>query len=156
MIHRDLKTPNILLDEHGNVKVADFGTVRAGVTQQGAGNAKNAATHTLTGAAVGTQGYMPPEYITQGQVSEKLDMYSFAVVLIELMTSKTGIEVAGLHCGEPEMFAEMSRFVDARAGKWPVAIVAALAAIAEQCISYYASVRPPAREVIPKLEVLLL
>ena len=77
-------------------------------------------------------------------------------MLIELLTSKTGIEVAGLHCAEPDLFTDMARYVDAQAGEWPVAIITALAAIAEQCISNHPrGVRPPAREIVPKLEALL-
>ena len=104
---------------------------------------------------VGTRGYMPPEYIQQGHVSEKLDMYAFAIVLVELLTSKPAIVVAGLHCDEPDLFTDMQRFADAKVGGWPAGTVEALAAIAEQCISYHARLRPTAREVVPRLAALL-
>ena len=93
--------------------------------------------------------------MTQGVVSEKLDVYAFAVVLIELLTGKMGIEVAALHCEEPELFEDMPRWVDARGGAWPAAVVTELAAVAEQCISHNALVRPTAAEVIPRLEALV-
>ena len=134
--------------------MADFGTVREG-TRKGAGQTKGAATHTHTAAVVGTHGYMPLEYITRGQVSDKLDIYSFAIVLIELLTSKVGIEVAALYCDEPDLFADMAQFVDAKAGAWPAATVRELAGVAEQCISQHPRVRPTASEVVPRLEALL-
>ena len=48
----------------------------------------------------------------------------------------------------PELFTEMERFVDARAGAWPAETITALAALAEECISYHARARPTAREVV--------
>jgi hypothetical protein len=83
-------------------------------------------------------------------------MYSFAIVLVELLTSKGGLEVARLHCDEPDLFADMeARYVDRRAGQWPPATVTTLAAVAEQCISFHARSRPHASEVAPRLEALL-
>ena len=95
------------------------------------------------------------EYITRGEVSDKLDVYAFAVVLLELLTSKGGSRVAKLHSDEPDLFADMAQYVDARAGEWPAATVAALAAIAEQCISHHARSRPTASAVVSRLEALL-
>jgi hypothetical protein len=98
---------------------------------------------------------LPAEYATQGIVSEKTDIYAFAVVLIELLTAKTGTEINALHCDGPELFEDMQRHVDARGGAWPAAVVAELTAVAEQCIAYHARARPKASEVIPRLEALL-
>jgi hypothetical protein len=99
----------------------------------------------------------PPavEYITRGEVSDKLDIYAFAIVLVELLTSRGGSEVAKLHSDEPDLFADMAQYVDARAGEWPAATVAAIAAIAEQCIAHHVRSRPTASEVVPRLQVLL-
>jgi hypothetical protein len=61
-----------------------------------------------------------------------------------------------LHYDGPELFEEMgARFVDAAAGPWPAPTVAALAAVAEQCISNHARARPKAHEVVRRLEGLL-
>ena len=91
----------------------------------------------------------------RGQVSDKLDVYSFAIVLLELLTSKVGTAVAALYCDEPDLFADMAGFVDERAGQWPAATVKELAAVAEQCISQHPRVRPTASEVVPLLEACL-
>ena len=96
------------------------------------------------------------EYITRGEVSDKLDVYAFAVVLIELLTSKGGSEVAKLHGDEPDLFADMAQYVDPRAGEWPAATITALAGIAEQCIAYHARSRPAASAVARRLEALLV
>ena len=93
--------------------------------------------------------------MTRGEVSDKLDVYAFAIVLVELLTSKCGGEVAKLHSDEPDLFADMAQYVDARAGEWPAATVAELAAIAAQCIAHHVRSRPPARAVVPRLEALL-
>jgi hypothetical protein len=95
------------------------------------------------------------EYTTQGHVSDKLDVYAFAIVLVELLTGKTGMEVAALHCDGPELFEDMQRFADARAGAWPAAVVTELAAVAEQCIAYHARARPTASELVPRLQAVL-
>jgi hypothetical protein len=94
--------------------------------------------------------------MTRGEVSDKLDVYAFAVVLVELLTSKSGSEVAKLHSDEPDLFADMAQYADARAGEWPATTVAALAAIAEQCIAYHARSRPAASAVARRLEALLV
>jgi hypothetical protein len=94
--------------------------------------------------------------VNLGQVSAKMDVYAFAVVLVELLTSKGGLEVARLHCDEPDLFADMeARYVDRRAGPWPAATARALAEMAEQCISTQPRSRPHARELALRLEALL-
>jgi hypothetical protein len=86
---------------------------------------------------------------------DKLDVHAFAVLLAERLTGKMGIEVAALHCEEPEPFPEMQQNVDARAEAWSAAAVAELAAVAEQCISHHARVRPAASQAIPRLGALV-
>ena len=95
------------------------------------------------------------EYVSEGHVSEKLDIYSYAVVLLELLTSRPSIELVRMHCDGPELFTQTKRFVDARAGAWPSKAVTALSKLAEQCIAYTASKRPAASEVAARLEALL-
>jgi serine/threonine protein kinase len=153
-LYSDIKTANILLDASGNAKVADFGTVHEGVKQGGSEGTR--LTHASTKLIVGTHFYMSPEYTANGQVSEKLDSYAFAIVLLELLTGKPPSAVAALNIEEPDVYAEMQQYVDGRAGAWAPAVVHRLAAVAERCIEFRPRTRASVRDVVDELEELEL
>nr|CAD1829332.1 unnamed protein product [Ananas comosus var. bracteatus] len=82
IIHRDLKASNILLDEKMNPKISDFGVARLLARDH---------TESKTTRVVGTFGYMAPEYAIEGNVSTKADVFSFGVLVLEIVSGRSNI-----------------------------------------------------------------
>jgi serine/threonine protein kinase len=84
VIYRDLKASNILLDRDFNSKLSDFGLAKLGPM----GDQSHVSTRVM-----GTYGYCAPEYAMTGKLTKMSDIYSFGVVLLELITGRRAIDV---------------------------------------------------------------
>lgn len=84
IIHRDIKSANILLDKNFEARVSDFGLAKL---------AADANSHVTT-RVMGTFGYMAPEYASSGKLTEKSDVFSFGVVLLELITGRKPVDTS--------------------------------------------------------------
>ena len=83
VIYRDLKASNILLDKDFNSKLSDFGLAKLGPL----GDESHVSTRVM-----GTYGYCAPEYAMTGKLTKMSDIYSFGVVLLELITGRRAID----------------------------------------------------------------
>ncbi|CAL4992741.1 unnamed protein product [Urochloa decumbens] len=149
VIHRDIKSPNILLDDMLTVKLSDFGASRyIPVDQEG-----------LDTTVQGTLGYLDPTYHTTGHLTDKSDVYSFGVLLIELLTRKKPTSYIS-----SQGFALVSHFVgllsqgnldqilDPQVAREGDGEIVDIALLAQMCVKSNREERPTMRQVEIMLE----
>ncbi|KAM3699759.1 hypothetical protein ACJW30_05G050000 [Castanea mollissima] len=150
IIHRDVKTTNILLNEKFRAKLADFGLSKIFPTDDG--------THVSTVVA-GTPGYLDPEYYITNWLTEKSDVYSFGVVLLEIITNRPVIERSKerTHISQwvSSMLAkgDIKNIVDPKLdGNYNVNSVWKAVEIAMLCLSPTSSKRPTMDQLVAELK----
>ncbi|CAD6341913.1 unnamed protein product [Miscanthus lutarioriparius] len=155
VIYRDLKASNILLDRDFNAKLSDFGLAKLGPM----GDQSHVSTRVM-----GTYGYCAPEYAMTGKLTKMSDIYSFGVVLLELITGRRAIDVARpseeqvlVHWASP-LLRDKRRFVklaDPLLGRrYPVKGLYQALAVASMCLQEDAASRPGISDVVAALSFL--
>ncbi|CAN6352054.1 unnamed protein product [Urochloa humidicola] len=151
IIHGDVKSPNILLDEQYTVKVSDFGASVLAPTD-------NAHLVTLV---QGTRGYLDPEYMQTCRLTDKSDVYSFGVVLLELLTRRNALTLAA---PEEERSLAAHFLSSMRDGKLDCLldawiknevrgdVIEMVAALAKRCLEMSGEKRPSMLEVAEELD----
>ncbi|KAM0062669.1 putative protein kinase RLK-Pelle-RLCK-XIII family [Helianthus debilis subsp. tardiflorus] len=157
IIHGDIKSANILLDQHLNCKLCDFGSAKLGFTSM----VLPPSSTKMNRMIMGSQGYVDPHYLKTGLVSKKNDIYSYGVVLLELIT---GREAFSMERGEKladvigpvvSGVVGVEEVVDPRlrhgGGGFDLEEVKAMVLVAGKCIGCSPMVRPCASEIVASL-----
>ncbi|KAJ1376610.1 Wall-associated receptor kinase, galacturonan-binding domain [Sesbania bispinosa] len=151
IIHRDVKTTNILLDRNLIAKVSDFGASRIVPLNQSQ----------LTTLVQGTLGYLDPEYFQTSQLTEKSDVYSFGVVLAELLTGKRALSFdrpeadrnLALYFVSSMKMGQLLHILDSHIiDEANIEKLMEVANIAKQCLKVKGDERPTMKEVAMELE----
>ncbi|XP_059453327.1 leucine-rich repeat receptor protein kinase HPCA1-like [Corylus avellana] len=155
IIHRDVKSTNILLDENLTAKVSDFGLSKL-VSDTSKGH--------VSTQVKGTLGYMDPEYYLTQQLTEKSDVYSFGVVMLELVTAKQPIKKGKYIVREVQMAMDkndeehygLKDMMDSSIRNTPNLIgFGRFLELAMQCLEDTAADRPTMSEVVKAIETIL-
>nr|XP_029119294.1 proline-rich protein 36 isoform X14 [Elaeis guineensis] len=153
VIHRDFKASNILLEDDLTPKVSDFGLARTALDE---GN-EHISTHVM-----GTFGYLAPEYAMTGHLLVKSDVYSYGVVLLELLTGRKPVDMLRppgqenlVTWAHPHLTSKdgLETIIDPSLGTIPFDSMAKVAAIASMCVQPEVNQRPFMGEVVQALKL---
>lgn len=164
IVHGDIKASNILLDENLNCKLCDFGSAKMGFSS----TVLPPLSSTMSRMIMGSQGYLDPHFLKTGIASKKNDIYSFGVIVLELITgkeafcSKTGEKLTLKAAPLLNDAAKIDKLVDLRLnGDFDLEEAKAMASISAKCLSNSPSLRVSAsgilttmRENIPSISFL--
>ncbi|XP_059646433.1 probable protein kinase At2g41970 isoform X1 [Cornus florida] len=155
IVHRDIRSSNVLLFDDFLAKIADFS-----LTNQSSDTA--ARLHSTR--VLGTFGYHAPEYAMTGQITQKSDVYSFGVVLLELLTGRKPVDHT-MPKGQQSLVTwatprlsedKVKQCVDPKLNnEYPPKAIAKMAAVAALCVQYEADFRPNMTIVVKALQPLL-
>ncbi|XAR71139.1 Non-specific protein-tyrosine kinase [Bertholletia excelsa] len=155
IIHRDIRSSNVLLFEDFKAKIADFNL---------SNQSPDMAARLHSTRVLGTFGYHAPEYAMTGQLTQKSDVYSFGVVLLELLTGRKPVDHT-MPRGQQSLVTwatprlsedKVKQCVDPKLkSDYPPKGVAKLAAVAALCVQYEAEFRPNMSIVVKALQPLL-
>ncbi|KAF3784223.1 putative receptor-like protein kinase, partial [Nymphaea thermarum] len=155
VIFRDFKTSNILLDMEYNAKLSDLGLAKDGPV----GDKSHVSTRVM-----GTYGYAAPEYVRTGHLTAESDVYSYGVVLLELLTGRRSVDKS--RPSREQSLADWARpllrerrrllgIIDPRlGGDYPVRSVHKAAILAYHCLNQNPKARPLMRDVVDSLDPL--
>ncbi|RHN81022.1 putative protein kinase RLK-Pelle-Extensin family [Medicago truncatula] len=154
VIHRDFKASNILLENNFHAKVADFGLAKL---------APEGRVNYLSTRVMGTFGYVAPEYAMTGHLLVKSDVYSYGVVLLELLTGRKPVEMSQ-PTGQENLVTwarpilrvkeQLEELADPRlGGRYPKEDFFRVCTIAAACVAPEANQRPTMGEVVQSLKM---
>ncbi|KAM0978160.1 hypothetical protein ACFX2I_014085 [Malus domestica] len=155
IVHRDVRSSNVLLFDDHVAKIADFNL---------SNQSSDTAARLHSTRVLGTFGYHAPEYAMTGQITQKSDVYSFGVVLLELLTGRKPVDHT-MPKGQQSLVTwatprlsedKVKQCVDPKLNNdYPPKAIAKLAAVAALCVQYEADFRPNMTIVVKALQPLL-
>ncbi|XP_044494192.1 lysM domain receptor-like kinase 4 [Mangifera indica] len=158
-VHQDINSSNVLLDSDSRAKIANFALARPTEGKEGE--------FALTRHIVGTKGFMAPEYLENGLVSTKLDVYAFGVLMLEILTGKEASAFYGeenkflsnaldVALNKEDGLESLRHFIDpSMLGNYPQELAIFVIRLADSCLKKNPAHRPTMDEIVQSLSRIL-